>query len=142
MQSVIFVTYISFMKTRFILSAIVLLAVIIIYSCEDKQGAVPATVKLSNCDTTKLTYSSDSNTMQAIINVQCGVNNASCHSYGSASGYDYSTYSGIYANYQNGLLAGALFGNLPRMPLTSQAGWDPSCMLPKFKAWMDRGCPQ
>jgi len=142
LQSVIFANYTSSMKIRFIVSSIILLTVIVINSCEDKQGAVPATVVLSNCDTTKLTYSSDSNTMQTIINVQCGVNNQSCHSYGGASGYDYSTYAGIYANYQNGLLAGALFGNLPRMPLTPQAGWDPSCMLPKFKAWMDRGCPQ
>jgi hypothetical protein len=83
--------------------------------------------------------------MQAIINVQCGVNNTSCHSSGSVSRYDYTTYSGIYANYQSGLLFQALFGNgsqVPQMPLTPQTGWDPSCMLPKFQAWMNRRAPQ
>jgi len=131
------------MKIRFVASIVVLLTVILINACEDKKGAAPISVNVSNCDTLDLTYSSDSShSMQAIINVQCGVNNMSCHSYGSASGYDYSTYAGIYANYQNGLLYQGLFGSSPRMPLTPQNGWDPSCMLPKFKAWMDRGCPQ
>jgi hypothetical protein len=79
--------------------------------------------------------------MQAIINVQCGTANTSCHGPGSASGYDYSTYAGIDANYKYGLLYSALFGSLKNMPLTPQSGWDPSCMLPKFKAWMNQGCP-
>ena len=130
------------MRIKFIVGAIVLVTVIIINACENKQAVVPAVVVSSSCDTTNLTYSSGSNTMVAIINVQCGASNTNCHSYGSISGFDYSTYAGIYANYQNGDLYGALFGSLPRMPLTAQPGWDPSCMLPKFKAWMDLGCPQ
>jgi hypothetical protein len=95
-------------------------------------------------DTTHLTYSSGTNTMQGIINIQCGTANASCHSPGSISTYDYSTYAGIDANYQNGLLYMALFGNgasVPQMPLTPQTGWD-QCTLNKFKAWIDQGCPQ
>jgi len=131
------------MKTKIIVGFLILSSVIIINSCENKEGALPPVkLSISSCDTAKLTYSSDSNTMQAIINVQCGVNNSSCHSYGGASGYDYSTYQGIYANYQNGLLYQGLFGNLPRMPLTPQPGWDPNCMLPKFQVWINRGCPQ
>jgi len=130
------------MKIRFVIGLIVLVAVVFINACEDKR-VTPVTV--SNCDTTNLTYSSDSNTMEAIINVQCGVNNSSCHpAGGGASTYDYSSYAGVYGNYKNGLLYMALFGggtSVPQMPLTSQPGWDPSCMLPKFKAWMDRGCP-
>jgi hypothetical protein len=128
------------MKIKFIFGAIILATVLIINACENKE--VTEATPVSNCDTSKLTYSSDSNSMQAIINVQCGANNTSCHSANSSSGYNYTTYSGIYANYTNGLLYGALFGSLPRMPLTAQPGWDPSCMLPKFKAWINRGCPQ
>ncbi|HTB31653.1 MAG TPA: hypothetical protein VK808_06485 [Bacteroidia bacterium] len=133
------------MKTKFIVGILLLSAVIVINSCENKQGAAPVMAAVCN-DTNKLTYSSDSNSMQAIINVQCGTSNTSCHSTNSYSGYDYTTYAGIYANYQSGLLYQALFGNgsqVPVMPLTPQAGWttDP-CLLAKFKAWIDQGCPQ
>ncbi len=130
------------MKTKFFVGLLFFSAIVVINSCENKQAAVAPVMVSNSCDTTNLTYSSGSNTMQAIINVQCGATMRSCHGSGSISGYDYSTYAGIYSNYQNGLLYGALFGNLPRMPLTAQSGWDPSCMLPKFKAWMDAGCPQ
>lgn len=133
------------MKTKIFAGLILLGAIIIANSCENKQGVVPLIVSVSsNCDTARLTYSSDSNTMQAIINAQCGSTNVNCHSYGSASGYDYSTYSGIYANYQNGLLYQALFGNgsqVPVMPKVPQTGWD-QCTLDKFKAWINRGCPE
>jgi hypothetical protein len=131
------------MKTKFITGFILLTAVIIINSCENKAALPNITVQCGD-DTNKLTYSSDSNSMQAIINVQCGVGNSSCHSPRGASGYDYSTYAGIYANYSNGLLSEALFGkgaSVPQMPLTPQAGWD-ICTLNKFKAWIDQGCPQ
>jgi hypothetical protein len=133
------------MKAKLVVGFIFLWVVIIINSCENKQGVPPVEVILCS-DTNKLTYSSDTNSMQAIINVQCGVNNNSCHSPYGASGYDYSTYAGIYANYQNGLLYQALFGGgaqVPQMPLTAQAGWtsDP-CLKAKFKAWIDQGCPQ
>jgi hypothetical protein len=122
------------MRIKFIIGAIVLITVIIINACENKQAVVPAVVIASSCDTSNLTYNSGSNTMVAIINVQCGVGNTNCHAPGG--------YSGIYSNYQNGDLNGALFGSLPHMPLQNQPGWDPSCMLPKFQAWMKRGCPQ
>lgn len=129
------------MKIRFIASATILLAIIFIYSCEDKK-VTPAAPSCTT-DTATITYNSGSNTMVAIINTQCGVNNNSCHSPGGASVYDYSTYSGIDANYKNGLLYSGLFGSLHNMPLTPQPGWSDSgsCMLDKFKAWMDQGCP-
>jgi hypothetical protein len=131
------------MKNKLIVGSILLAAVIVINSCENKQAVAPLNNNLpGSCDTAKLTFSSDSNSMQAIINVQCGAANTQCHSSNSISGYDYTSYYGIYSNYQNGLLYGALFGNLPPMPKVAQPGWDPTCMLPKFKAWMNRGCPQ
>ena len=130
------------MKIRLLAGIIIVLAIILSNSCEDKKSAVmpPA----CNADTIKVTYSSDSNTMVAILNTQCGASNASCHAAGGASGYDYSTYAGIYANYQNGLLYSGLFGSLHNMPLTPQPGWSDSgsCMLDKFKAWINQGCPQ
>jgi hypothetical protein len=133
------------MKTKIFVGLLFLSAIVIINSCENKQAAVAPVITSSLCDTVNMSYSSTGDSMRAIINVQCGANNTSCHSYGSASTYDYTSYSGIYGNYQNGLLYQSLFGNgsqVPQMPLTQQPGWDPSCMLPKFKAWMDQGCPQ
>jgi hypothetical protein len=135
------------MKTKFIVGTVLLSAVIIINSCENKQSALP--VLPCTVDTTKLAYASDSNTMQPIINEQCGVNNnnPSCHGpYGTASndGYNFTTYSGIFAQYQNGNLSAALFGDgskVPQMPLIPQPGWS-ACVLAKFKAWTDQGCPQ
>jgi len=134
------------MKNKLIAGTILLLAVVIINSCEDKEGAAPAiAVNVpSGCDTAKLTYSSDSNTMQTIINVQCATNNTGCHSSGSISGYDFTSYTGIDAVYKDGLLYQALFGNgssEPQMPQIQQAGWD-QCILDKFKAWIARGCPK
>jgi len=130
------------MKTKIFVGLLLLSSIVIINSCENKQAAIAPVIVSNSCDTTNMSYNTTGDSMRAIINVQCGAYNNSCHSSGSISGYDYSTYSGVYSNYQRGLLEGALFGNLPRMPLTAQSGWDPSCMLPKFKAWMDAGCPQ
>ncbi len=131
------------MKTKLVVGSILLLAVILINSCEDKQVAPVAAA--CTTDTMKVTYSSGSNTMVQIINTQCGVNNSACHAPKGASGYDYSTYAGISANAKNGLLYAALFGgNVPQMPLTPQAGWSDSsaCMREKFKAWISQGYPE
>ncbi len=133
------------MKTKIFVGIIILLSVLIINACENKQAVAPLILSPCAEDTLRVTYSSDSNTMQAIINVQCGVNNSSCHpAGGGASGYDYSTYAGIDANYKSGLLYSALFGNgssVPKMPLSPTSTWD-QCTLTKFKAWIDQGCPQ
>lgn len=130
------------MKTRFIFSIVTLLAVFFVYSCENKK--VTPVAPACTADTVKITYNSGSNTMVAIINTQCGVNNNSCHAPGGASGYDYSGYDGIYRNYENGLLYNGLFGSLHNMPLVPQPGWSDSgaCMLEKFKAWINQGCPK
>jgi hypothetical protein len=129
------------MKARVFGGLIILLAVIIINSCENKQGALPVAPCVE--DTARVTYSSDSNTIQPIINAQCATG-SSCHGSGASNGLDYSTYSGIFAEYQNGSLYAALFGggqSVPQMPLAPQPGWD-ICTLNKFKAWINRGCPQ
>jgi hypothetical protein len=129
------------MKAKIILGFVLLTLVGLIYSCENKTTPLPSTFACSQAsDTLSLTYT---NTMQAIINVQCGVGNSSCHAPHGASGYDYTTYTGIYDNYKNGSLYQALFvKNYPNpMPKTQEAGWDP-CILAQFKAWYDAGCPQ
>jgi len=134
------------MKTKIIAVAILLFTVLFINSCEDKLAPLPTIVVIgSSCDTNNITFSSGSNTMTNIINTQCGTGMRSCHSPNSSSGYDYTNYSVILANYQKGWLYGDLFQGYPhQMPLTAQSGWSDSsgCMLAKFKAWMDRGCPQ
>jgi len=133
------------MKTRILFGLGLILAVIIINSCESKQAVAPINVVVpGNCDTTKLTFSSGPNRMDSIINVQCGASLGSCHSPSSISGYDYTSYSVIYANYQKGWLYSTIFEGTPNpMPKTPQPGWttDP-CLKDKFKAWIDQGCPQ
>ncbi len=133
------------MKTKVLVGLSILFAVIIINSCENKQATPPVTpVVISNsCDTTNLTYSSGTNTMKAIIDVQCGSGLTSCHSPGSISGYDYTRFPTIYANYQNGWLYSTIFQGTPNaMPKVAQPGWGDPCILAKFKAWINRGCPQ
>lgn len=129
----------------FIKVTLLLLPLLIIISCENERSPVQPAIIPVTCDTLGLTYSSGYNSMQSIINVQCGVNNNSCHSPMGQSGYDYSTYTGIYTNYQNGLLYSALFGSYSKssnaMPKVQQPGWN-TCILAKFKAWIDLGCPQ
>jgi hypothetical protein len=132
------------MKIKLIVGFCILFAVVIINSCENKQASAPLAVVISNCDTTNLTFSSGPNRMDSLINIQCGASNAACHSPGSISGYDYTLYSTIYANYKNGWLYSTIFEGTPNaMPKTAQPDWttDP-CIKAKFKAWIDQGCPQ
>lgn len=139
------------MKYKIVIGLSFLTLGVLINSCENKTTPLPAastpTFACSQAsDTVGLTYSSGTNTMQAIINVQCGVtgaNGPSCHGPHGASSYDYSTYSGIQINYTNGTLYQALFASnfADHMPKTPQPGWD-NCMLAQFKAWINAGCPQ
>lgn len=132
------------MKTKLIVGLGILFAVVLINACENKRAPAPLTIEIPNsCDTTNLTYSSGSNTMQAIINVQCGATLTSCHSPGSISGYDYTRYATIYANYQKGWLYSTIFQGTPNaMPKIAQPGWGDPCMMAKFRAWIRQGCPQ
>lgn len=116
---------------------------LLIYSCENKSIPVPVVSVPSGCDTNSVTFSSGTNTLQPIINAQCGTNNNSCHS--ARTAYNYTTYAGVFANYQNGTLKSCLFQGTPfSMPQTPQPGWSDSsgCMLAKFKAWINAGAPQ
>jgi hypothetical protein len=136
------------MKVKIILwCSALLLCVVIINSCENKHGVSPLQPFPSNCDTTNLTYSSGTNNMKPIIDAQCGTSNSSCHATGGSAGskYDFTTYAGLVNSCQNGTMIGCLFQSNPYyMPKTPQPGWSDSstCMLGKFKAWINRGYPQ
>jgi hypothetical protein len=133
------------MRVKIFFCLTLIFFILLVNSCEDK-AAMPTVSFPSNCDTTNLTYSSGSNTMKAIIDLQCATNNTSCHSPSGASRSDYSFYSAaLLANCQNGSLIGSLFhGNPNKMPLSPQPGWADSseCMLAKFKAWVNQGYKQ
>ncbi len=130
------------MKAKMVIGFAILLLIVLINSCENKTTPLPTgTGCPDNSDTANLTYSSGTNTMKAIVDVQCQTNNSSCHSPGGASRFDYSTYAILDSNYKNGSLYQGLFGNQTRMPLVPQPGWD-QCTLSKFGAWIKRGCPQ
>jgi hypothetical protein len=131
------------MKFKMLIGIAVVALVVVVNSCENKSVPQPAVAFPAGCDTLNLTYFSGTNTMKTIIDVQCGTGMSSCH--GAGAHYDYTTYNGIYANYQNGLLYQALFGNgsTPRMPLIAQTNWADSstCYLAKFYAWMNLKAP-
>ena len=131
------------MKTKLLIGLCLLVSLIVVNSCENKQATPPTTVVVPNsCDTTNLTYSSGPNRMDSIISVQCGANNAACHSPSSISGYDYTRFNVIYSNYQKGWLYSTIFQGTPNaMPKVQQAGWD-DCVKAKFRAWINAGCPQ
>jgi hypothetical protein len=136
------------MKFKVFLGVVFVAMVLIINSCENKAVPVPGPAKLAaTCDTLSIKYSSGTNNIKAIIDLQCGTSNTSCHSPGSVSGYDYSSYSagGLQANNARGWLYSALFKGTPtQMPKVPQPGWSDSsaCMLAKLKAWIDAGIPQ
>jgi hypothetical protein len=129
------------MKAKFIVGTILLLAVIIINSCEDKKGVVPFVLNATNCDTTKLRYSSDSNAMQPIINANCA-GSTGCHVPGGTAPTDFTSYSGLQADASGGK-SSQIYQHLfiiKDMPL----GKPPldECTLTKFSVWLVAGAPQ
>lgn len=57
----------------------------------DKSDKLYPTPSTTTCDTTAITYSTD---VLPIITTYCNTG-SSCHSSGSTSGYDFSTYAGL-----------------------------------------------
>ncbi len=136
------------MKLKIYIGFTICVMVEFFYACENKTAPVPVPIISSGaCDSLHVTYSSGSNNIKPIIDLECGTSNSSCHSPGGASGYDYSSYSagGLQTVYSKGWLFSVLFEGTPvRMPLVPQAGWNDSsaCMLAKLKNWIDNGIPQ
>jgi|SRR6185312_5593685 len=128
------------MKLKAITVIALISLIVFINSCENKVGPVPSSS--TNCDTTRLTYSSDSNTMQPVINTYCAI--SGCHVPGGAAGApDYTTYAGLQAYATNGQRSQFwiyLFVN-KTMPLSPQPPLS-TCNQNKFKAWLSAGAPQ
>jgi hypothetical protein len=100
----------------------------------DKLYVQPTT---TTCDTSGgITFSG---TVNPIIQANCGTTNTGCHSAGASSGYDYSTYPGIYRNAVSGLLLPAIqhTGSGQYMPLN--ASQLSSCDIEKIAAWINEG---
>lgn len=108
-----------------------------IYSCEN-NAVTPSVVPL-DCDTTNLTYT---NSMQTIININCGTLNNSCHST-EGSGHDLSNYAALkrYATGGENSRFWQEIVILKRMPLYPELPLD-ICTSYQFKAWLLNGAPQ
>jgi hypothetical protein len=119
------------------LAGLILLGIIIeMYSCE-QNTVTPASLP-TGCDTTNLTYT---NTMEVLINTNCGTMNANCHSFGTS--HDFTTYASLqrYATGgQNSRMWKEIFV-LQQMPLYPELPLDP-CASNQFKAWLLNNAPQ
>lgn len=124
------------MKTKLIVGSIVLLTVIFITACEN--NSVSPAILPSSCDTTDLTYT---NTMQIVININCGTMNTGCHS--SGTNHDFSTYASMQkyvTGGQDSRFWQQLF-ILKKMPLYPELALD-ICTSNQFKVWLLNGAPQ
>lgn len=129
------------MKVKVYMGIILMAMALFIYSCENKSIPLPSTAVPNNCDTVSLTYSSGSNTMQAIINANCATGN--CHVPGGTAPTDYTTYATMTRYITGGQSSSFwqyLFVN-KTMPLSPQPPLD-ACTQAKFKAWLNAGAPQ
>jgi hypothetical protein len=107
-----------------------------VYSCTDNTVS-PAVLPL-NCDTTDLSYT---NSMQTIIDINCGSNNTGCHSAGTER--DFSNYSSLkrYAiggqtsRFWQEIFVLKKMPEFPGLPLDL-------CTSNQFKAWLLDGAPQ
>ena len=119
------------------LGILLLVFIITINSCE-KNTAQPAPVP-TGCDTANLTYT---NSMQMLINLNCGSYNTSCHSAGADHG-DFSNYASLQHDASGGeqsLFYRYIFIQ-KKMPIPPELPLD-ACTSAKFKAWLLAGAPQ
>jgi len=117
---------------------ILLVCIISIYSCKDNAVA-PANLP-QNCDTTNLTYT---NTMQVLIEINCGTMNTSCHSPGTGSNRDFSTYASLQSSATGGQ-SSKFWQQIfiqKKMPLYPELPLD-LCTSNQFKVWLLNGAPQ
>ena len=129
------------MKTKLVIAFAMLFVVIIINSCEDKVGVVPfVPTVIAGCNDTDVTYSSGTNTLQAIINTNCAT--AGCHSSTGSAPTDFTNYAGLQTDATGGK-SSQIYNHLfikQDMPL----GKPPldQCSLDKFNTWLLAGAPQ
>jgi len=110
---------------------------IVFSSCyNDKADKLYVQPTVTTCDTSNVTFSG---TVNPIIQANCGTGNSSCHATGAVSGFDYTSYAGIYRNATTGLLLPAIqhTGSLPYMPLN--ATQLSACDIQQIAIWINNG---
>ena len=126
------------MRVRIVLGFIVFIGIVIINSCQSNVSQ-PAGVP-SSCDTSGLTYT---NSMQGLINLNCGPLNTSCHSPAASNRGDFSNYATMqhYVTGGDQSIFWKYIISSSRMPLPPELPLD-VCTQAKFKAWLLAGAPQ
>jgi hypothetical protein len=123
---------------KVLLGIIFLFFIITTNSCE-KNISQPAAIP-PGCDTANLTYT---NSMQVIINVNCGSFNTSCHAPGITGRGDFSNYASMQTYISGGetSLFWRYIFTQKKMPIPPELPLD-ACTSAKFKAWLQAGAPQ
>jgi hypothetical protein len=123
-----------------ILSFSILLFILgIMFSCynDNLSELTPASgVSGGSCDTTGvITFSTH---IVPMFKTNCGTRN-SCHGHNNTSGYDLSTYAGVYSTVVNGKLMNSInwTGSATRMP--ENGSKMSSCNIIKLQKWIDAG---
>ena len=135
------------MKNKFLIGVAIVGAIMTINSCDSEENALPAPITPSSCDTSKMTYSTNSGQIQGIINAQCATT-PSCHGTGASKiNGDFSSWSA--AKFQQAISGGKsssmyqyLQPTYPTpMPNVPQSGWS-ECDRLKLEAWLLANAPQ
>jgi len=123
-------------RIKMLTGLVLFVSIIGIYSCEN-NAVTPVNLPI-DCDTTDLTYT---NSMQFIIDLNCGTLNTGCHS--SGSNRDLSTYAALQRDIAGGQKSRfwqEIFVE-KKMPLYPELSLD-VCTTNKFKVWLLNGAPQ
>jgi len=116
--------------------AVIFVFFLSINSCT-KNTAQPLKVT-GNCDTVNLTYT---NGMQAVVDINCGSLNTSCHSAGGHG--DFSNYASMQ-HYITGGESSIFWRYIfteQRMPIAPELPLD-ACARAQFRIWLLAGAPQ
>jgi hypothetical protein len=95
-----------------------------------------SSVKGGSCDTTGIM--SYANHIAPLLRTNCGTSN-SCHNSNNTSGFNLSTYAGVYSTVANGKLISSITwtGSATRMPEATSKMND--CKIATIQKWIDAG---
>jgi hypothetical protein len=128
----------SLLLIKISIAVMLVFLIITVNSCE-KNNALPAPVP-TGCDTANLTYT---NSMQLLININCGSYNTGCHAPGVSDHGDFSNYASLQ-RYATGGEQSFFYRYIfiqKKMPESPELPLD-ACTSAKFKAWILAGAPQ
>lgn len=127
----------------FIISAILIVAVFEIVSCEKAKTTLPVSGCNSLSDTTHIHYiavsDTDPNSIQVIVTGYCSYQSG-CHEQNSING-DYTTYQGLKPRVDDGSLYRKVVVERDMPPLYSLTYLD-SCQVKEFYLWIQEGGPE